>query len=473
MKEWSLQDIRPNRTPRRAEPSIERVARPRTRAQEDVLPRDEYSSEREHHEEREETPEREEMSDMRTMRSMRNIAHEVPSEFANVGRPLRQKMSLEPSPMGKYFKLAAAGVVVIAAVILYIVHITATAVITVVPRAIDSDVEVALTAGDGSALSYAIVTKELEASVSVAAKGITDLSQSASGAITIYNEFSKESFALTKNTRFEANGIIFRIQESATVPGYKTADDGSVTPGTVTAKVFADTAGDTGNIAPTQFSVPGLKSDTEQYAKVYAQSTEAFTGGFIGKRAVVEEGVREESRAKVEAALEEKLTASLNEQAIADQVMFASGAVITYTDEIVTGDSETEATLVVRGAIKAPIFSAHDLAKAVLLAQGESVEGEFVIIDPAMLDFAYTGDVASLTPNTPIVFMLKGQARFIAQLPTNEIASALSGIKVDDLQTVAAKYPGADRITYRMTPAWRSTFPTDSNRITIEFAVLE
>src|SRR3990167_8540813 len=72
-------------------------------------------------------------------------------------------------------------------------------------------------------------------------------------------EFSKDSFALTKNTRFEANGLIFRIQESATVPGYTVAADGTVTAGTVAAKVFADTPGEEGNIAPAQFTVPGLK----------------------------------------------------------------------------------------------------------------------------------------------------------------------------------------------------------------------
>ncbi|OGG59051.1 hypothetical protein A3C89_01425 [Candidatus Kaiserbacteria bacterium RIFCSPHIGHO2_02_FULL_50_50] len=473
MKEWSLQDIRPNRAPRRTQSRDLEDSRPRERVREELPPRDMQEVSRMSVEEP--SFEHDAVSELRDVRPLRGATHarNEPAEFANVGRPLRQKMSLQPSPFGRYVRLAAAGAVVVAAVILYVVHITATAIITVVPRTLDATVESQLSAGDGSSLPYALVTKELEARAPIAAKGIDEVRAAASGAITIYNEFSKDSFALTKNTRFEANGLIFRIQESATVPGYTVAADGTVTAGTVAAKVFADTPGEEGNIAPAQFTVPGLKDDTEQYAKVYAKSTEAFTGGFIGKRAIVEDSVREEVRAQVDAALAEKLMASLQEQAVADQVMYAAGAVITYTDDIETGSGDTEATLVVRGTIKAPIFSARDLAKAVLATRGEKLEGDFTIVDPTVLSFAYTQEVASLAPNAPIQFTLGGQARFVAQLPTQEIATALAGIKVDDLQTIAVKYPGADRITYRMTPAWRSSFPTDPNRITIEFAVLE
>ncbi|OGG62731.1 hypothetical protein A3C87_01345 [Candidatus Kaiserbacteria bacterium RIFCSPHIGHO2_02_FULL_49_34] len=474
MKDWSLQDIRPNRTRSRAEPTPERTMRPRSRVRDEDEPQEAYRPERVTPPDEVVEEDTREMHEIRTRNAMHRAAPEESREYTpSVGRPLRQKMSLAPSPVGKYLRLAAAGAVVVTAIILYMVHITATAVITVVPRVLDATVEVALTAGDGSPLTYAIITKELEARAPVVANGITDLSQSASGNITIYNEYSKEPFALTKNTRFESEGMIFRIQESAVVPGYKTDDDGSVVPGKVTAKVFADTAGEAGNIVPTQFTIPGLKSEAEQYAKLYARSDEAFTGGFVGRRAVVDEEARKEVRERVDVMLAERLTSSLSEQAVADQVMYAAGAVITYTDEIETGTSETEATLVVRGTIKAPIFSARDLAKAVLLAQGERLEGAFVITDPNALTFAYTEDVTSLAPNAPIAFTLAGTSRFVAQLPTSDIASALAGIDVDDLQTITAQYPGADRITYRMTPAWRSSFPTDPNRITIEFAILE
>lgn len=105
--------------------------------------------------------------------------------------------------------------------------------------------------------------------------------QKARGTIIISNEYSSDSQPLISTTRFETSeGKVFRLAESVTVPGM-TIQNGKREAGVVEAVVVADAAGDTYNIDPTAFTVPGFKGSAK-YDKFRAQSTKAFTGGGAG-----------------------------------------------------------------------------------------------------------------------------------------------------------------------------------------------
>lgn len=105
--------------------------------------------------------------------------------------------------------------------------------------------------------------------------------QKARGTIIISNEYSSDSQPLISTTRFEtSDGKVFRLAESVTVPGM-TIQNGKREAGVVEAVVIADEAGDTYNIDPAAFTVPGFKGSAK-YDKFRAQSTKAFTGGGAG-----------------------------------------------------------------------------------------------------------------------------------------------------------------------------------------------
>ena len=111
--------------------------------------------------------------------------------------------------------------------------------------------------------------------------------QKAKGKITIYNEFSSAPQPLVATTRFlSEDQKIFRLIQTVTVPG--TAKVGEeIKPGVVEVEVIADEAGDSFNVGPTNFSIPGFKdSGSEKYSKIYAKSTQAMTGGGKGNNTV-------------------------------------------------------------------------------------------------------------------------------------------------------------------------------------------
>lgn len=133
------------------------------------------------------------------------------------------------------------------------------------------------------------------------ATGEKEIFQKAKGRITIYNKYSSQPQVLVATTRFQtAEGLVFRIPQTVTVPG--AAGSGSnLKPGRIEVEAIADRAGGEYNIGSSEFRIPGFLG-SPRYQGFYAESSESFSGGFIGKAKVVtkedveaaEKSVREE-----------------------------------------------------------------------------------------------------------------------------------------------------------------------------------
>jgi hypothetical protein len=130
-----------------------------------------------------------------------------------------------------------------------------------------------------------IITVDHEISQNFNSTGSEAVSNKKSrGTITIYNEYSSSSQPLVATTRFlSESGKLFRLVEGTTVPGMN--DD--KTPGKIEAQVVADEAGESFNIDPTVFSIPGFKENgSPKYGKIYAKSSEAISGGAAGSEKI-------------------------------------------------------------------------------------------------------------------------------------------------------------------------------------------
>lgn len=118
----------------------------------------------------------------------------------------------------------------------------------------------------------------------------------AKGEVTIFNKMPT-SQVLVKTTRLlSEGGILFRLSERVGVPAN----------GSVTASVYADKAGESGDIGPTKFTIPGLSPSLQD--KVYAVSEEAMHGG-----KVVIKTVREEDIDRAKNVLKEKTISEVKE----------------------------------------------------------------------------------------------------------------------------------------------------------------
>jgi len=105
----------------------------------------------------------------------------------------------------------------------------------------------------------------------------------ASGTITVYNKYDPPTSATLKaGTHFLSDsGKLFVSLQKIVIPAGKKSGS-KITPGSVKVTIQAVEGGDSYNIAPSNFSVPGLKG-TSSYYSIYATSTEAMSGGYAGK----------------------------------------------------------------------------------------------------------------------------------------------------------------------------------------------
>ncbi len=187
--------------------------------------------------------------------------------------------------------------------VLYLSISRATITIIANPRVISVDTEVqavANPANDGELSG--IVSKQsfnTQEVITLPTDGGTAVEEKAGGTVTIINE-SGSSQALVATTRLlSKDGVLFRIDSAVNVPSK----------GQVDVIAHADKAGLSGEIGPTQFTIPGLPESMQK--TIYAVSVESMKGGVSYKRVLTQKDI-DDAVSSVSTSQLEKAKAALS-----------------------------------------------------------------------------------------------------------------------------------------------------------------
>lgn len=289
----------------------------------------------------------------------------------------------------------------------------------------------------------------------------------AAGKVVIYNEFSAENQPLVSTTRLEtSDGKIFRITKSIVVPGM--AKVGSeAKPGAIEADVVADKPGESYNIDPTDFKIPGFEGGPK-YDKFYAKSTKAMTGGSAGETAVVSAQDIEQAKEKSVAEAKKEALDELKKNLPAEKKIFEDSvtAAIDSSDPSVKAGAEAEKfTYGVQITLKTLSFSEDDV-KEIIKAQLNK-------------DFSQSGQV---TFNKPISYILSeenlenGSLKFEARadvgmannVDIENFKKGILGKNLDDVTALAKNYPAIIKADVRFWPFFISRVPLSEKRVKIE-----
>lgn len=178
-------------------------------------------------------------------------------------------------------------------------------------------------------LAYEIMTLDAEGERQVSATGKEEVKELAQGTILIYNKHQDAPMRLVTNTRFEADGLVFRIKDATVIPGYTTDDAGTILPGVITAEVFADAVGDQYNLGPSRFTIPGFEGGPE-FDNLYAESIETFRGGFSGMRFIIDENELQTAKQALQMELRNSLLERIDTEKPAGLVLFSNAVTFTY-----------------------------------------------------------------------------------------------------------------------------------------------
>jgi hypothetical protein len=155
----------------------------------------------------------------------------------------------------------------------------------------------------------------------------------ASGTITIYNKYDPpKSFTFVAGTHFMSDsGKLFISSERIIIPPAKKIGS-KITPGSVDVKIQAVEGGTDYNIAPSNFSVPGLKG-TVSYYSIYATSTVAMAGGYTGKvKKVTDDDLQEAKNILIQKATADSVSA-VKSQISAEYVLLDNAVLSNTTNE--------------------------------------------------------------------------------------------------------------------------------------------
>ncbi len=319
-------------------------------------------------------------------------------------------------------------------------------------------------------LAYEVMTLEAEGESQVKASGEEEVQSQAVGSLFIYNAEQKETLRLVTNTRFEsANGKIFKIKDSAIVPGY-TMNGTTKVPGVTMAQVYADQVGEEYNVAPGKFTVPGFKGEPE-YATIYAESTEGFTGGFNGKKFKIDDAELQTAKQALQTELRNALLMRIDAEKPAGFVLFKDAVTFTYVSLPSVAYGDNLATIKEKVLLRIPIFKDDNFANFIAKQTIPGYEGEDVRIkDTSVFTFAYTQATTSssdISNYTAISFNLSGKPHVIWKYDGDKLKTDLLNANKTALTSVLGGYKAIEKANAVIRPFWKTKFPTNIKEITI------
>jgi len=326
----------------------------------------------------------------------------------------------------------------------------------------------------GSALPFEVLTFTQTQTKIIPATEIKQVDRRASGLVVIYNDFNSQSQRLIKNTRFETpDGLVYRVQESITVPGQKTIG-GEKIPGSIEAMIYADEPGEKYNIGLRDFTIPGFRG-TPRYDSFYARSKTEMTGGFSGVVKVVSEEELKKTQAGLEEAVRGKLLTEAGTRVPDGYILYPDALFISFPEAHKppeqTDIDKNSVDVSVDGVLEGIMFREDALSQEIAkkLLSDSTTEEVISVSNLDTLTFLLQGkETISPQETKTVQFSLKGTPAFEWVYDEESLQRALAGKAKEELKVILAGYPSIERAEVTIRPFWKQTFPVDPEEIIIE-----
>jgi hypothetical protein len=323
--------------------------------------------------------------------------------------------------------------------------------------------------GADNTVPFEVIKISKDQGMSVNATGEKDVEQKASGKIVIYNNFDSNNQRLIKNTRFETSeGLIYRIDESAVVPGQQ-IKNGEKVPGSIEVTVFADEPGEKYNIGLVDFTIPGFKGDP-RYEKIYARSKTEMTGGFVGKMKTVSENDLASAQNSLHAALQDELIKEIQSQLPDSFVLVNDGFFFSFKSLPQSNVAGDTVQVNEEGTLDAIVFNKSLLANYLASQFASSLpSGGVHITDIGNLPIIITNK-KDFNPgaDTSFEFTIDGQVILVADIDEEAIKKDLAGQSKKDMNSILANYVAIEKAQPFIRPVWKGKFPKNEKNIKIE-----
>ncbi|MFZ5559761.1 MAG: hypothetical protein ACOZAL_03135 [Patescibacteria group bacterium] len=298
--------------------------------------------------------------------------------------------------------------------------------------------------------------------------GEKEVEEKAKGTITVYNQYSSSEQTLVKTTRFRSeDGKIFRLTETVVIPG-ASIEEGKIIPNSKEVTVEADEAGESYNIGPSKFTIPGFGEGTAKYIGFYGVSTEPMTGGAKGKMRVATKQDIEGATEIVSLELKNKVKDEFNKKIPSDLKMLDNS----QTLEVVESDSTLEAdepgkefTITVKVKAWGLAFKEDNVLTLVKENVKEKIsENKFLI--PSSIKVTYKNTKTD-SGQGKANFSTQVEAKTAWTLDEEKIKNDLAGKNEIEVRKYLSSLTEIETAKVIFWPFWVKSIPKNKNKIKI------
>ena len=305
-----------------------------------------------------------------------------------------------------------------------------------------------------------LLTEERTVSGDFPATGSSDPNDKVRGTITIYNESGESQTFVPSRFRSEG-GLIFRTQQTVTIPA---GTAGS--PGTVSAQVVADGTGSQYAIGPSRFTMPGLEG-SDLATKVYARSESAFSApGGTGSKTVSEGDIE-----SAYAALRTKAEAEINLRGNLPEgfVVWDEARNVELADRQTSrqaGESGETFTASVKVVERAIAFKQADLDRYIEDAILADLPEEKTIL-PKSKQVTFAGSPVVDYTNGTINASLQVAVDVIDKIDAESFRGAIVNKNQEEIKGILNSYRGIESTEVNLWPFWVGEVPSNKERVTV------
>jgi len=290
--------------------------------------------------------------------------------------------------------------------------------------------------------------------------------EKAKGVIQIYNAFSASPQVLAVSTRFvSADGKLFKALRRVVVPG-ATYDKGKLVPNSISVEVQAVEAGESYNIGPSAFSIPGF-AGTPKYTAFYGKSFSPMTGGLRGEVSQVTQNDLDQAKNSLTGDLKQKSKEFLKNKNSPNFVLLNEALSQEITD---SKSSQNAGASVANFTYQAKVkskwlgFKKEDIKNFVETAIGVQKK-----LKEESLEVSYSFESID-KESGKMVLTVEIKAKIYPNIDLVELKKSLLGKSFNETKLFLENQPGITKIKVK-SPFWKRKIPADVQKVEIRLNV--
>jgi hypothetical protein len=294
----------------------------------------------------------------------------------------------------------------------------------------------------------------------------------ASGTITIYNYWSSDPQPLVATTRFvhSSTNKLFRTTQDVTVPGTKIVEGESV-PGTVTVNVRAEEIGDSYNVGPGRFNIPGLP--TAKQEKIYGRTDSGLAGGYEKEILVVSQTDYSEAKEKLSVKIDEviaKNIANQLENQAYDQLLDKQvDRILEESVNPAVGQEAGSFKLTIKKQVQTLVYSQEDFLTAIKEKFDSNLTEDKELLKDNLTEQISVEKIEFDVEEEQAKIKVKVEGRVIAKIDEEIVKDNLIGKEEIEAERYLVGFSQIKDAQIDLWPFWVKSIPDSREKIKINF----